>query len=103
DISMGGLAFEYLNISENSDQLSSHKDNVEPLPVSIFLSNNNFHLSEVPCKIIYDINAPLSDKHQEFIISLKHRLCGVKFGSLSENMKEKLEFFLKSHTTELSS
>jgi len=26
DISMGGLAFEYLNISENSDQLSSHKD-----------------------------------------------------------------------------
>ena len=102
NISIGGLAFEYVNISEISDQVSSNRDTFESLQASIFLSKNNFHLSNVPCKIIYDINAPVPDKHQEFITSLKHRLCGVKFGMLSEDMTAKLEFFLKNHTTELS-
>ena len=96
DISMAGLAFEYLDLSENSDHISLHKDTFESLPVSIFLSKNDFHLSGVPCKIIYDINAPVSDKHQMFITSLKSRLCGVKFGVLSEDITAKLEFFLKN-------
>jgi len=99
DIGMGGLAFEYINISENSDQVSSHRGTFEPLQLTIFLSKNNFHLSDVPCKTIYDINASISDSSQEFIISLNHRLCGVKFGTLSEDIMAKLEFFLKNHTT----
>ena len=99
DISMGGLAFGYIDIPENSDQVSSHRDAFEPLPVTIFLSKNDFHLSDVPCKIIYDINAPVSDSSQKFITSLKHRLCGVKFGTLSEDIMAKLELFLKNHTT----
>ncbi len=98
DISMGGLAFEYLDLSESSDQVSSHRDTFEPLPLTIFLSKNDFHLSDVPCKTIYDINAPGSDSGQEFIASLKHRLCGVKFGTLSEDIMAKLELFLKNHT-----
>jgi len=99
DISMGGLAFEYLDFSENSDQVSSPKDTFEPLPVSIFLSKNDFHLPNVPCKIVYDINAPVSDSSQRFITSLNYRLCGVKFGTLSEDIMAKLEFFLKNHAT----
>lgn len=98
DISMGGLAFEYLNISENSDQLSSHGDAFEPLQLTVFLSKNDFHLPNVLCKIIYDINAPVSDSSQKFITSLKSRLCGVKFGTLSEDIMAGLEFFLKNHT-----
>lgn len=99
DISMGGLAFEYLDLSENSDQVSSHRDTFEPLPVTIFLSKNDFHLPNVPCKTIYDINASESDSSQKFITSLKHRLCGVKFGTLSEDIMAKLEFFLQNHAT----
>ena len=99
DISMGGLAFGYIDLSDNSDQVSSRRDAFESLPVTIFLSKNGFHLSDVPCKIIYDIITPVSDKHQMFFTSLKHRLCGVKFGMLSEDITAKLELFLKNHTT----
>ena len=99
DISMGGLAFGYIDLSENLDQASSHRDAFEPLPLTVFLSKNGFHLSDVPCKIIYDINAPVSDSSQKFITSLKHRLCGVKFGTLSKDITAKLELFLKNHTT----
>jgi hypothetical protein len=100
DISMGGLAFGYIDTYENSDQVSSHRDAFEPLQLTILLSKNNFHLPNVPCKIIYDTNAPVLDSSQKFITSLKHRLCGVKFETLSEDIMSKLEFFLKNHTTE---
>ncbi|MCJ7616040.1 MAG: hypothetical protein MUO43_05835 [Desulfobacterales bacterium] len=100
DISMGGLAFGYIDFSENSDQISSHRDAFEPLRLSILLSKNNFYLSDVPCKIIYDINALVSDSSQNFITSLNHRFCGVKFGTLSEDITAKLELFLNKHATE---
>ena len=100
DISMGGLAFEYINIAESSNQIFSHRDISKPLQVSIFLPKNKFYLCDVPCKVIYDDIAPVSVDYQEFLTSLKPRWCGVKFERLSEDMMRKLEFFLKNYATE---
>jgi len=103
NISMGGLAFEYVNITEDSNQVSSHKDTFEPLQLSIFLSKSKFHLSDVPCDLIYDEITPVSVEDQKFIISLTLRCCGLKFRTLSKDIIAKLEFFLNNHTKELSS
>jgi len=103
NISMEGLAFEYIDLTEDSDQVSSHRDTFEPLQLRIFLSKQKFYLSNVPCNLIHDEIAPVSVEDQKFIRSLTPRCCGVKFRTLSKNIMAKLEFFLNNHTTELSS
>jgi len=103
NISMGGLAFEYVNIVEDSNQVSSHSDTFEPLQLSIFLSKSKFHLSDVPCNLIYDEITPVSVEDQKFTTSLTPRCCGVKFRTLSKDIIAKLEFFLNNHTEKLSS
>jgi len=89
DISEKGLSFSYLieNIKVFSD-----KNNLE---VDIFLSGNGYHLEKVPCKIVYDIEDPKSDKTYNI---LKHR-CGLQFGELNNSQSELLELFLKNFTT----
>jgi PilZ domain len=88
NISLNGMAFRYL-AEKIAKEISSHSQ------VDIFLTNNSFNLIGVPCNIIYDVNESTYFKNDEII----SRRCGIKFGSLKEEDKENLEFFINNHTT----
>lgn len=89
DISQKGLALSYLSegIRTVSDRDLSQ--------VYIFLPSNSFHLTKVPCKIVYDIIDPKSDKNH---CIMTHR-CGLQLGELSKSQSKLLEFFLENCTT----
>ena len=93
DISMGGLAFEYIP-GEKEETGTTHVD--------IFLSGNGFYLPKVPCKAVYDITqkAPLFGGHEFLRISLNR--CGVEFKKLKKETYEQLEYLLGKHTTEMA-
>jgi len=85
NISRGGLAFRYL-AHQRQEQAPTHLD--------LFTSNDGFHLSRLPCKVIYDVR--LSEKHR-FSTSLERRHCGLEFGEVTELQAIQLELYLKNH------
>jgi len=85
DISLNGLAFRYL-AEKISNETFNHVD--------IFLSTNGFHLSDLPCTVIYDEEESMPNSH---VVS-SYR-CGLKFEKMNEEQQNKLEFFLNNHTT----
>ena len=88
DISIKGLGFTYLDPSEenNTDADSSKVD--------IFLSDDGFHLANVPCRVVYDAERSPSD----IICMIKANKCGLNFGKLTKDQSEQLEYFIKNHT-----
>ncbi|WP_276571843.1 PilZ domain-containing protein [Desulfonema magnum] len=123
DISMGGLAFEYV---------SGERLNQESLLLDIIIPENKVCLSEIPCNIVYDIprydigvsqtgyvhrcfrriksflsdrtgqsNEPREQKisDQNFMI----KRCGVNFEILSKDKKSQLEIFLEEPVRRLRS
>ena len=88
DISIKGLALSYLS---ERVKVGSYSDDSE---VEIFLTGNRFYLHNVPCRVVYDIIDPKSDK----IYRIMTRRCGLHFGELSKNQSELLELFLKNYT-----
>jgi PilZ domain-containing protein len=88
DISIKGLALSYLS---ESIKTCSDRDFSQ---VYIFLSGNSFHLPNVPCKIVYDIQDPKSIKDNIIV-----NRCGLHFGKLSKIQSELLKLFLENYTT----
>ena len=88
DISIGGLALEYL--TDDNAQL------INP-PVDIFVREKNFHLSKLPCKVIYDMRLDAPGKTQTPANGLIRKRCGLEFKSLSKTHKKQLEVFLRNH------
>jgi hypothetical protein len=84
DISLNGLAFRYL-AEEISEEEFTHLD--------IFLSNTGFHLSGVPCTVIYHVKEPTS-----ISLSISPYRCGLSFKPLNEEVQNKLNFFLNNYT-----
>jgi len=85
DISLKGLAFRYL-AEKISNETLNHVD--------IFLSTNGFHLSDLPCTVVYDEKESISNSN----VVLPYR-CGLKFEPLKEEQQIKLELFLNNFTT----
>jgi hypothetical protein len=90
DISMAGLALEYL-----TDEVSG----LENSNVDIFLRGEEFHMSKIPCKLIYDIPLDSTGKNQIFPDGLMRKRCGVQFEKLSKIRRMQLEQFIATHTT----
>ena len=89
NISIKGLAFSYLTETvEKSSDPYSHQ-------VDIFLSDNKFYLSNVPCKIVYDVPCPTYGENH----IIKMYRCGLFFEELTKIKSELLEFFINKHTT----
>jgi hypothetical protein len=88
NISIQGLAFSYLieTVGKDPDHYSYQVD--------IFLSENNFHLSNVPCKIVYDVPDPTYGKNY----GIKMYRCGLFFEELTKIQSELLESFINKHT-----
>ncbi len=85
DINEGGMAFVYLSY-----------ENYKPIQKMKFILAGNklpFYLPDIPCKIIYDIKINNSDRPFN---GVRTRCCGVQYGKLDTNMKEKLAELLSS-------
>lgn len=89
DISMGGLSFDHI-YDENLSR--------EPSKTDIVLLVNEFCISRIPCRVVYDIPAPTPTEYQSLTISLLTRRCGVQFEVLSQDQIAQLNFFLKTYT-----
>lgn len=89
DISLGGLSFEYLyNDQHVLDRFSR---------INIFLTNNGFHLPDLTCKVIFD--HPKRTTIQNASCTIQKNTCAVQFISLSRFQIDRLDFFIKNHTT----
>lgn len=91
DISMGGLSFEYI-FDEESSWVDSRKN--------FFLWVNDFSMSKIPCRIVYDLPIPIPPEYGLLTIQFISRRCGIQFETLAENQRAQLEFFLKNYTKE---
>ena len=88
DISIGGLSLEYLT-DDNAKLMNP--------PVDIFVSEAEFHLSKLPCKIIYNMRLDAPGKTQTSTNGLIRKRCGLEFKTLSKTHKKQLEAFLRNH------
>jgi hypothetical protein len=87
DISIGGLAIEYLTDGD-SVHGNSHVD--------ILIRGEKFYLSKLPCKIVYDVSIEPSAGPQAF--GLTHKRCGVRFYRFTDKLRKRFEGFLKVRT-----
>lgn len=85
DISINGLAFSY--IIEDTPLEKTFQ-------VDIFQSENGFYLSNIPCRVIYDIQ----NKNLRYDLLIQPRRCGLCFGKLSKKQEDELLYFLKRYT-----
>jgi hypothetical protein len=85
DISLNGLAFRYFS-KETFNEKFSHVD--------IFSSNNEFHLSDVPCAVVCEEKECLY--YSPLISSYR---CGLMFGWLTDEQVNELKYFLDNYTT----
>src|SRR4030042_2246125 len=90
DISMGGLSFEHIY---------DEPLNLEPLKREVFLWVNEFSLSKIACRVVYDIPMGTPPEYKSLHIHFITRRCGVQFETLSEDQSTQLDFFLKTCTT----
>ena len=98
NISSGGLAFEYVNDEEGD--LSDEEWDKEPSQVDIFISSEHrFHLSNVPCSVVYRIPEPRHAEHRVFLSRFGTRQCGIHFEQLTEDKMKQLSLFLETHTS----
>jgi hypothetical protein len=84
NISIGGLAFMYINHDEPIS---------EPVEVDIFISGNGYFLKGIPCKKI-------SDTHVDNFVpfsTFEMRQLGVQFGEISHGQAAQLDTFIKKY------
>ena len=93
DISLDGLSFEYLS-GESTDTNVSQVD--------IFLVGNIFHLYNVPCRMVYDIETHVPHVNNNYLKILTTKRCGIKFNEISKNDYTQLSLFLEAHTARIS-
>jgi|SRR4030067_3653103 len=89
DIGPGGLSFEFIDDEESRWEFSK-KD------ISLWV--NEFRVSDIPCKIVYDIPIHPPPEYKFLTFHLKTRRCGLQFETLTENQKAQLEFVFKTYT-----
>ena len=89
DISINGLGFSFLSEITQVDSTDHHTQ------VDIFSSENGFHLSNVPCRIVYE--TPDSTPDEDSLV--KRSRCGLQFGELTGIQLEQLELFIENYTT----
>jgi hypothetical protein len=87
DISIGGLVIEYLT---DDDSVTGNSR------VDIFIREEEFFLSKLPCKIVYDV--PIESFANPQASGLIRKRCGVQFNRLTSRLRKRLEGFLKVGT-----
>ena len=93
DISLAGLSFEYL--TENTTDINYFR-------IDIFLIGSIFHLYNLPCEIVYDIQIHVPHVNNSYVEILTSKRCGIKFKEMSEDDLSRLRLFLEADTTGIS-
>ena len=90
DISIGGLAFEFIENAEGCCQDLSK--------ITIFHSEDGFYLPNLNCLSIYD--HPICVMDTKLTINPIHRTkrCGVQFTATTVKQERELEFLLNNYT-----
>jgi hypothetical protein len=82
DISETGICFEYLAFEKN--------ERLEYVEVDIFSGSQNFYISRVPCRVVYD-----NRRDAAFILhDAETRRCGLQFQQLTAHQASHLAAFL---------
>ena len=89
DIGMGGLAFEYV-VSQGNHGAGSKVD--------VFLTDDTFHIHNLPCLIVYDVGVSESQADSPPADMLTFRRCAVRFTACSDEHKSQVRSFIKKHT-----
>lgn len=89
NISLSGLVFEYVIDMEFFDA---------PRRVDIFLSENSFHISNVPCRKVYDLAVLVTSIGGPRHRTLTAKRCGVQFGKLSKKQERELKGFIRTRS-----
>jgi len=93
DISMGGIAFRYMDSKKPTDESHLH----------IFLTEGDMSLGQVPIKAVSDHEIPntvLYKTVDEIPPSYRTmRRCGVQFGDLTRHQASQLQHYIQNHTT----
>ena len=90
DISIGGLAFEYIDCTENCVQDSSR--------VAIFHSHNEFHLPNLACRLICNLAISAENDDLQFIRQYALRRCAIQFKDITAEQRKQLEFLINHYT-----
>jgi len=85
DISLGGLAFDYVNEESGNNDLTR---------IDIFSTANGMHLRRIPCRKIYELPITQGLEPAEDSETLNVKRCGVMFGSLSQGQIEQLKLLI---------
>jgi hypothetical protein len=87
NISIKGVSFSYLSETSEIDIEGQESQ------VDIFYGNA-FHLFNLPCKIVYDLEGYLLDD----TFQIKMSRCGLQFGKLSEMQLDLLNYIITKYT-----
>ena len=89
NIALGGLAFEYI-VGDALKEEASKAD--------IFLVGNVFHLHNIPCRIIYDVEVHIPHVNNSYVKILTTKRCGLQFESLKRETKTQLKLFIQTYS-----
>lgn len=88
DISQGGLSFTYWSNEELFSETSYALD--------IFHQFSGLHMSNLPCKVAYDIPSRPHYPNPTMTLSIMSKKCGVQFGELTQDQSIQLTSFIKN-------
>ena len=91
DISSSGLRFQYL-ISEDN-QVEKGR-----VALDMFIGSEGYYLPDIPCETVYERKL---DRRGSDAMGLEQRQCGIKFRPLNREQSDKLNVFLRHHTSGL--
>ena len=89
DISSSGLRFQYL-ISEDK-QVEKGR-----VALDLFIGSEGYYLPDIPCETIYERKM---EQRGSDAMGLEQRQCGLKFRPLNREQSDKLNVFLRHHTS----
>ena len=91
DISSTGLRFQYLISEDNPEEKGR-------VTLDMFIGSDVYYLPDIPCETIYERKLA---QHGSDAMGLEQRQCGVKFRPLNRKQSDKLDMFLRHHTSGL--
>ena len=89
DISSSGLRFQYL-ISEDKQMEKGR------VALDLFVGSEGYYLPDIPCETVYERKL---EQHGSDAMGLEQRQCGLKFRALNQDQADKLNMFLRHHTS----
>ena len=90
DVSLGGVAFEYITDELNENDLTL---------IDIFATGNGLHLSRIPCRKIYEVSVKDTTEVSSLSSELRTKRCGVEFDDLTKSELSQVKHLIETYAT----